>query len=139
MTQTAQVLYTAKTATIGGREDGTSRSSDGLLDIRLSTPGSVRIGTNPEQLLAAGWSASLASAIVSVAHRLKITLPAGVRIDAEVDLNRGDDGYSLSIRFNVRVPGVEHDAARAMLDQAYASCPYSKATLGNVRIAIHLL
>src|SRR3954449_244429 len=85
--QIGKVLYTAKTHTTGGRENGASRSSDGLLDIRLSTPGSARIGTNPEQLLAAGWSACLESAIALAARKRRIDLPAGVRIDAEVDLN----------------------------------------------------
>lgn len=50
------VLYTGKTHTTGGR-DGQARSTDGRLDIKLSPPGSSGAGTNPEQLLAAGWSA----------------------------------------------------------------------------------
>ena len=75
MSHIARVVYTARTATTGGRENGASRSSDGLLDIWLSTPGSARIGTNPEQLIAAGWSASFASAIASMAHERKIALP----------------------------------------------------------------
>lgn len=95
MVQIVKVLHTAKTRTTGGREQGASRSSDGLLDIRLSMPGSARIGTNPEQLLAAGWSASFANAIALVARKWKITLPAKVSIDAEVDLNLGDGGYSV--------------------------------------------
>lgn len=56
MTRLDKVLYTAKTHTIGGR-DGASRSSDGILDIKLSSPGAAGGGTNPEQLFAAGWSA----------------------------------------------------------------------------------
>ena len=62
-TAAGKVVYTAKTHTTGGRENGASRSSDGRLDVRLSTPGSARIGTNPEQLFAAGWSACFESAI----------------------------------------------------------------------------
>jgi lipoyl-dependent peroxiredoxin len=54
MTQTEKLLYTGKTHTTGGREHGVSRSCDGHLDIRLSTPGIAGIGTNPEQLFAAG-------------------------------------------------------------------------------------
>ena len=53
MTQPENVLYTAKTHTTGGRE-GASRSSDGQLDVKLSTPGTGAAGTNPEQLFAAG-------------------------------------------------------------------------------------
>jgi osmotically inducible protein OsmC len=139
MTRIARVVYTARTATTGGRENGASRSSDGLLDIWLSTPGSARIGTNPEQLIAAGWSASFASVIASVAHERKIALPAGVSIDAEVDLNLGDDGYFLSTRLNVRLPGVECNAAKALVGAAHEICPYSKATRGNIEVTIKLV
>src|ERR1700733_2522703 len=126
MSRTANVVYTAKTKTSGGRENGASRSSDGLLDIRLSTPGSARIGTNPEQLFAAGWSASFAHAIALAARKRKIALPAKVSIDAEGDLNLGADGYFLSTRLNVRVPGLECNAAKDLVDEAETICPYSK-------------
>ena len=69
MSQTGKVVYTAKTRTTGGRENGASRSSDGRLDVRLSVPGSARIGTNPEQLFAAGWSACFESAIGLAARK----------------------------------------------------------------------
>src|SRR6266567_8282039 len=87
-----KVVYTAKTHTTGGRENGVSRSFDGRLDVRLSTPGSARIGTNPEQLFAAGWSACFESAIALTARKRKIALPADVAIDAEVDLHLADGG-----------------------------------------------
>ena len=139
MSQIAKVVYTAKTETSGGRENGASRSSDGLLDIRLSSPGSARIGTNPEQLFAAGWSACFESAIALVARKRKIELQAGVTIDAEVDLNLGDGGYFLSTRLNVRLPGVERNAAKALVDEARQICPYSKATRGNIDVVIKLV
>ena len=134
-----RVVYTAKTETIGGRENGASRSSDGLLDIRLSVPGSARIGANPEQLFAAGWSASFGSAIALVAGKREIALPAEVSIDAEVDLNLGDDGYFLSARLNVRLPGLQRNVAKGLLDEAQENCPYSKATRGNIEITIKLV
>jgi lipoyl-dependent peroxiredoxin len=94
-TQTAKVLYTAKTHTTGGRANGVSRSSDGRLDITLSPPGSKGAGTNPEQLFAAGWSACFEGALGLAAQKMKVALPAGTVIDAEVDLNFGDGGYFL--------------------------------------------
>jgi lipoyl-dependent peroxiredoxin len=139
MSEKAKVVYTAKTRTIGGRGHGTSRSSDGCLDIRFSAPGTARIGTNPEQLFAAAWSACLESAIVLAAHKGKIALPAGVAIDAEVDLNLGDCAYFLSARLNVSLPGVERDVGQALIDQAQRICPYSKATRGNVDVTITLV
>ena len=132
MSRIAKVVYTARTATTGGRENGASRSSDGLLDIWLSTPGSARIGTNPEQLIAAGWSASFASAIASVAHERKIALPAGVSIEAEVNLNYGENGHFLSVRLDIAVPGLECEVAQILVDEANEICPYSKATRGNI-------
>jgi len=138
-TQSGKVVYTAKTHTTGGRENGASRSSDGHLDIKLSIPGSARIGTNPEQLFAAGWSACFESAIGLVARKKKITLPADVAIDAEVDLNLADGGYFLRARLNVSLPGVEHKVAQALVDEAHQICPYSKATRGNIDVAINLV
>jgi osmotically inducible protein OsmC len=139
MTKIGKVLYTAKTRTIGGRENGASRSSDGRLDVRLSTPGSARIGTNPEELFAAGWSACFESAIALAARKRKITLPADLVIDAEVDLGVADDGYFLRMRFNISLPGVERAAAQALADEAHRICPYSKATRGNIDIKINLV
>jgi lipoyl-dependent peroxiredoxin len=139
MSRLSKVLHTGKTRTTGGRENGASRSSDGRLDIRFSTPGSARIGTNPEQLFAAGWSACFESAIVLVASKRKITLPADVTIDAEVDLNLGDDGYSLRTRLNVSMPGVDRAVARSLLDEAHQICRTRKATRGNIDVAINLV
>jgi osmotically inducible protein OsmC len=139
MTQIGKIVYTAKTHTTGGRGNGASRSSDGSLDVRLSTPGSARIGTNAEQLFAAGWSAGFERAIAVAAHQSKITLPADVAIDAEVDLNLADGRYFLSARLNVSLPGVDHEIAQALVDEARQICPYSKATRGNVDVAIRLM
>lgn len=139
MSQTGKVVYTAKTRTTGGRENGASRSSDGRLDVRLSIPGSARIGTNPEQLFAAGWSACFESAIGLAARKRKIVLPDAVVIDAEVDLHLADSGHFLSARLNVSMPGVERDIAQALVNEAEQTCPYSKATRGNINVAINLV
>jgi Ohr subfamily peroxiredoxin len=139
MSKIGKVVYTAKTKTAGGRENGTSRSSDGLLDIRLSTPGSARIGTNPEQLFAAAWSASLESAIALAARERQIALPTEVGIDAEVDLSLGDGGYFLSTRLNVRLSGLEPNVAKDLVDEAENICPYAKATHGNIGVIITLV
>jgi len=130
-------IHTGRTRTTGGRENGTSRSSDGRLDIRLSSLGSARIGANPEQWLAAGWSASFESAIALVARRRKVPLPAEMAIDAEVDLNVVDDGDCfLSTRLNVSLPGVDRGTAETLVNEANEICPYSKATRGNIVVAI---
>ena len=139
MNPNAKVVYTAKTHTTGGRENGAARSADGLLDVRLSSPGSARIGANPEQLFAAGWSACFESAIGLAARKKKIALPADLAIDAEVDLNLADGGYFLSARLKVSAPGVAREVAQALVDEAHQICPYSKATRGNIDVVITLV
>ena len=129
-----KVLYTAKTHTTGGREGGASRTSDGRLDVKLSVPGTPGNGTNPEQLFAAGWSACFTSAIKLVAAKMKVKLPPDFAIDAEVDLCTCDDGYFLQARLNVSLPGLERQVAQSILDGAHQTCPYSKATRGNVNV-----
>jgi Ohr subfamily peroxiredoxin len=137
MTQNAKVLYTARTHTTGGR-DGVSRSNDGRLDIRLSSPGTSGLGTNPEQLFAAGWSACFEGAIGLAARKMKVVLPPDLFIDAEVDLVMSDDAYFLQARLKVVLPGLDRDVARALIDAAHQTCPYSKATQGNIGVTITL-
>ena len=138
MSQMEKVLYTAKTHTPGGR-DGASRTSDGRLDVKLSTPGTAGGGTNPEQLFAAGWSACFMSAIGLAAAQRKVALPPDRAIDAEVDLGTNGGGYLLRARLNVSLPGVPREVAQALVEAAHQICPYSKATRGNIDVVINLI
>jgi osmotically inducible protein OsmC len=139
MTQSGKVLYTAKTHTTGGREHGVSRRSDGRLDIKLSTPGTPGVGTNPEQLFAAGWSACFEGAMGIAARKMRIALPADLAIDAEVDLCQADGAYFLQARLNISLPGLEGDVAQALADAAHRTCPYSKAIRNNVNVVINVI
>ena len=133
-----KVLYTGKTHTTGGRE-GASQSSDDQLSIKLSSPGSSRPGTNPEQLFAAGWSACFIGAMGIAAGKLNIRLPAETAVDAEVDLCNADGEYSLQARLNVSLPGIDAETAKKITDMAHQTCPYSKATRGNIDVEINIL
>jgi Ohr subfamily peroxiredoxin len=138
--QPSKLLYTARVHTTGGREKGEARSSDGRLNVKLSVPGVPGSGTNPEQLLAAGWSACFESAMAVVAEQKKISLPADLAINAEVDLNVTAGGdYFLRARLNVRVPSVERSIAQGLVDAAHQICPYSKAMRGNIDVVIDLI
>ena len=139
MTQATKVLYTGKTHTTGGREHGVSRSSDGHLDIKLSSPGTAGLGTNPEQLFAAGWSACFEGAMGIAARKKKIALPDDLAVDAEVDLCLNEGAYFLQARLNVSIPGVERAVAQAIIDEAHQTCPYSKMSRGNIDVAITLV
>lgn len=139
MTQPIEnVLYTAKTHTTGGR-DGKSRSSDGRLDVKLSSPGGPGVGTNPEQLFAAGWSACFEGAMGLAARKMKVAVPPDMAIDAEIDLCLQDGAYFLQARLDVVLPGLERDVAQALVDAAHQTCPYSKATRDNIDVVINLV
>ncbi|MET4171653.1 osmotically inducible protein OsmC [Bradyrhizobium sp. LA6.1] len=139
MTQAAKLLYTGKTHTSGGRQDGISRSSDGRLDVKLSPPGGAGIGTNPEQLFAAGWSACFEGAMEMAARKRKIVLPRNSAIDAEIDLLLDEGTYALSARLNVSLPGLDREIARGIVDEAHQTCPYSKAVRGNIDVTVALI
>lgn len=134
----AKKLYTAQVHTVGGRE-GAAKSSDKQLDIKLSTPGTNRPGTNPEQLFAAGWSACFEGALAHIAKQAGIQLPADTAIDAEVDLNLDDtEGFFLTARLNVFLPGLADDVAQELVDKAHKTCPYSKMARGGIDASVRL-
>ena len=139
MTDATKVLFTAKVHTTGGRDGGASLSNDGRLNIKHSIPGTPGTGTNPEQLFAAGWSACFEGAMGIAARKMKITMPAGMAIDAEVDLCLIADAYFLRGLLNVSLPGLEPDLARELIESGHRTCPYSKATRGNIDVLINLI
>jgi len=139
MIETQKTLFTAKVQTLGNRDGGESLSSDGRLDIQYSIPGTPGRGTNPEQLLAAGWSACFQGAMGIAARRLKLAMPAGTSIDAEVDLCSSGDAYFLRARLWVHLPGLPRATAAQLIESAHRTCPYSKATRGNIDVLIAFL
>ena len=133
-----KVVYTARAHTTGGRE-GSSRSDDGMLDVKLSPPkamGGSGNATNPEQLFAAGYSACFMGAMKHVAGMKKIAVPADASIDAEVDIGPIPAGFGIAARLNVSLPGMERAVAQDLVDTAHKVCPYSNATRGNIEVTI---
>ena len=137
-----KILYTAHATAVGGR-NGTARSSDGLLDVRLGTPkelGGGGGGTNPEQLFAAGYAACFIGAIQSVASGRtggpKIPLNGAVSIDSEVGIGTVPTGYGIQVAMRVTIPGLERAMAEALVAAAHEVCPYSNATRGNIEVTL---
>ena len=131
MTRIENVLYTGKVHITSGGRDGSARSDDGRLDIALSSP-AARGGTNPEQLLAAGWSACFIGAIGLAAGKQKIKLPEDLSVDAEVDTGTAGIEYLLQARLRTP-PGIEREVAGAGGHRA-PHLSYSKALHGNIHI-----
>jgi osmotically inducible protein OsmC len=139
MSTEPRIYYSAHVHTTGGRNGGTSLSDDGRLSVKHTLPGVPGNGTNPEQLFAAGWSACFEGALLSVARQMKVRLPPEMAIDAQMDLLLGDDGYSLRARFDISMPGVARDVGLKLIEGAEQTCPYSKATRGNIVATMNLL
>ena len=137
MTTLDKVLYTAHAHTTGGR-DGASRTDDGRLDVKLSSPGTAGTGTNPEQLFAAAYSPCFIGALKAVGGMQKIAIPQDVAVDAEVDLGPITGGYGIAVRMTVHLPGMDRTAAQALVDAAHKVCPYSNATRGNIDMTLTL-
>ncbi len=127
------LLFAAKTHNTNGRSGGT-RSSDGQLDLRLAEPHPAA-----ENLFSAAWSACYMGAIELAAAQRKIKLPAGLAVDAEIDLLRDGAAFFLRARLNVSVPGVEREQAQGLLDAAHLICPYSRAVHGNIEVTTTLV
>lgn len=137
-----QIAYTAVATATGGRE-GRAVTNDKHLDVKLSTPkelgGAGGDGTNPEQLFAAGYSACFLSAMKFVAMHMKTALPADAAVTAEVGIGpNGKGGFGLAAELRVTLPGMEADAAQALVAKAHEVCPYSNATRGNIEVKVSL-
>lgn len=137
-----KALYTATATATGGRT-GTAQSSDGALQLNLSTPrelgGAGGAGTNPEQLFAAGYSACFIGALKAVGAAQKIKVPDDVSITTDVGIGpmSGKPGaFSISVAMRVSLPGFERAAAEALVAAAHQVCPYSNATRGNVDVSL---
>ena len=134
-------LYTAHAHVTGGR-DGAAKSDDGKLDVKLAPPkelGGNGNGTNPEQLFAAGYAACFMGAMRLVAGNEKIAVPQGLAIDADVSLGKdAQDNFRLGVVFNIALPGLDKAAAEALVAKAHEVCPYSRATRGNIDVALNV-
>lgn len=137
-----KVLYRASAEATGGRE-GQAISSDGVLDVALTTPrelgGNGARGTNPEQLFAAGYAACFLGALKHVAGAAKIKLPEDSSIEGIVGIGPIPAGFGIEVELKISLPGLEQAQAKALVDKAHSVCPYSNATRGNIEVTLTLV
>jgi osmotically inducible protein OsmC len=139
-----QTVYNTEATSKGGRE-GHSKTTDGRLEVKMSTPkelgGDGGPGTNPEQLFAAGYSACFIGAIKFVAGQEKIKLPTEPVITAVVGIggNPKGVGFAIAVELKIKLEGMEQVTAQALVEKAHQVCPYSNATRGNVDVVLTLV
>jgi Ohr subfamily peroxiredoxin len=136
-----KALYTAHASSTGGRE-GHGATSDGKVDVTLSTPkemgGGGGAGTNPEQLFAVGYSACFLGALKFAAGKEKIKIPEDAKVEAAVGIGARDDGagFGIVVGLTITVPGLEHAVVEDLVKKADIVCPYSHSIRGNVDVTL---
>ena len=133
------IAYRAYAEATGGR-DGRAISSDGVLDVTLTTPkelgGAGGEGTNPEQLFAAGYSACFLAAMKFVAGRDKLAIPKDASIEGVVGIGAIPDGFGIEVELRISLPGMDKVQAQTLIERAHIVCPYSNATCGNIDVTL---
>jgi len=137
-----KVLYRATAQATGGRE-GRAVSSDNVLDVKLTTPrelgGAGGVGTNPEQLFAAGYSACFLGALKFVASKEKVALPAETNIEGTVGIGQIPTGFGIEVELKISLPGLDKSVADSLVQKAHIVCPYSNATRGNIDVNLNVV
>ena len=129
-----KTIYTAHANTVGARE-GHAETDDKKLSVNFALPGSGKPGTNPEQLFACGYGACFGGALASAARQNKLDIGTP-EVAVDIDLNQGDDGYSIAATLNVSITKLDQPTAEKVVRDAHQICPYSKATRGNIKVTL---
>jgi osmotically inducible protein OsmC len=136
------VIYKTKATATGGR-DGSARSDDGSVDVKLVVPkemgGPGGVGANPEKLFAAGYSACFLGAMKAVSGKVGVKVPADATVTAEVGFGpRSEGGYGITADLTITLPGVDKAEAEKLAHAAHEVCPYSNATRNNVDVGLNI-
>jgi lipoyl-dependent peroxiredoxin len=136
------VLYQAQVTATGGH-NGRAVSSDGLLEVPLTTPralgGTGGWGTNPEQLFAAEYAASFLRALQYIAVRDTLAVPPASWVEVTVGVGTTLRGFGIEVELRVALPGLSDRTAETLVNTAHDVCAYSNATRGNIAVRLVLV
>jgi Ohr subfamily peroxiredoxin len=134
------VGYTVKMKTIhiaemmaeGGR-DGRVDAPDGTFSVELSS-GEQPNAVTPEHLFAGAYAACFLGSLKNHAEKAHLKLE-GATVVGRAHLEEDDRGeYQLHVDLRATLPGVKDSDAEHILNLAHQTCPYSKATRGNITV-----
>ncbi|MDB5695125.1 MAG: organic hydroperoxide resistance protein [Sphingomonas bacterium] len=134
------VIYKTSATATGGR-DGSARSDDGSVDVKLVVPkemgGPGGDGANPEKLFAAGYAACFLGAMKAVSGKVGVKVPADATVTAQVGFGpREEGGYGVTADLTATLPGIDKADAERLMAAAHEVCPYSNATRGNLDVGL---
>ncbi len=129
-----KTIHVAEMMAQGGR-DGTVEAPDGAFRVELSSDeaeGSV----TPEHLFAGAYAACYLGALKNAAKKSNVKTE-GVTLVARAHLEEDDrGGYSLNVELRAAIPGVNRTEGAHLMNLAHQTCPYSKATRGNINVTL---
>jgi lipoyl-dependent peroxiredoxin len=133
-----KIAYTAEVTNTGART-GACRSSDGALDVQVRQP--AELGgpadtryTNPEQLFGAAYAACFGGALAAAGKGKNMRDGS---ITAKVHIGNDEaGGFGLAVELHVTLPHLTPEDAKEVVAQAHKTCPYSKATKGNIDVKL---
>ena len=139
----SEKLFTARATALGGRE-GKVQSDDGVVQFDTAMPGTPREkelenATNPEQLFAAGYAACFDSALQMTARKERVKFTSEVTANVSLLKDEEDQGFKLGVLLQVKGTDIERDQLEDLVEKAHQVCPYSKATRGNIEVALEVV
>lgn len=143
MSPAPKILFTGKTHTIVNH--GAASGGHGNVDLNLSSPNAAAriiadVEPHPlaEQLFAGAWSACYITALGIAADKKRVKLPDDMSVDIQVDVAQSGIAWVLQAKFDIHMPGVPQDVAEKIAQIGHDTCPYSKATHGNIDVATNV-
>jgi lipoyl-dependent peroxiredoxin len=127
-----KTIHIAEMIAQGGR-DGRVEAPDGGFAVDLSSdeqPASV----TPEHLFAGAYAACYLGALKNALEKAHLK-SEGVTLVARAHLDEDDrGGYRLNVDLRATLPGLNDSDAEHVMNLAHQTCPYSKATRGNINV-----
>ncbi|BFM08862.1 OsmC family protein [Halioxenophilus aromaticivorans] len=97
-------------------------------------------GTNPEELVGAAHASCYAMAL-SLALTENDTPPESLDVDADVSLEKQDDGFAVTavaLSLKAVVPGVDQETFKDIAEKTKGACPISKLLNAEISLSIEL-
>lgn len=131
------VVFSTKAINTGGRFGGVSKLEDGSMEVKTQKPESMggnpdSDATNPEELFALGYAACFQSSLEGILEARNVE--GETRIEVTVDFleDETDNGFKIGTKVEVAIEGEDEKTAQRLAELGHRSCPYSKATAGNI-------
>lgn len=134
-------IFSTKMINTGGRS-GEVHSPDNQFKLNIVPPGrKEENATNPEQLFAAGYSACFNSALDYVKQQAKVDGASTIEVSVSLyNLSQTDlPDVQLGVEIQGHIEDISLEKSQELLELAHQTCPYSRATKGNIDVSVNAI